>query len=262
MANENQLPAPSRHRIPLVIAAIPQARGGAAPHRPADTLRFLASRHGPLAGRLLPGCCPGSRISWDPLISKEAGIDRPHRPHRPHIAICLEVCHRWAAVGRRPVPAGHLQPSAECPGTTQQVLQALHATHRELPCHPARPRPMASTPAASSGTGPPDRAEPRGGMRRAPPSEPHASRHRRSKATAISDPARRPSFPTLLPAARSYQLQGRGCWVDSALRGTRRSPTRWPAGLQLHCQPVTCRQGCGHAWGTTPLRWSGGAEEA
>jgi hypothetical protein len=37
----------------------------------------------------------------------------------------------------------------------------------------------------------------------------------------------------------------------TALRGTKRSITRWPADLQLRCQPAVCCQDCGHASGTT-----------
>ena len=46
----------------------------------------------------------------------------------------------------------------------------------------------------------------------------------------------------------------------TALRGTRRSITRWPADLQLRCLPAVSCQGCGHASGTTNPKWSGGAE--
>jgi hypothetical protein len=38
----------------------------------------------------------------------------------------------------------------------------------------------------------------------------------------------------------------------TALRGTGRYLTRWPADVQLRWRPVRSRQGCGHASGITP----------
>jgi hypothetical protein len=43
--------------------------------------------------------------------------------------------------------------------------------------------------------------------------------------------------------------------AGTALRGTGRHLTCWPADVQLRCRPPPARQSCGHASGTTRSRW-------